>query len=123
MNDVGDLERQLDAARERCRRAIAAFALRHKGGERAEFQAAQHEVLLLERQLAAANGEEYAESCGFPLKWDTGAPMPHLMVSDTRALLAFLVSEPDPGWDGSYVTVKNPASEQPEPLGLVEFDH
>ena len=48
--------------------------------------------------------------------------MPHLMVNDNRALLAFLLSEPDPGWDGSYVTVKSPGDEQPEPLGLVEFD-
>lgn len=70
----------------------------------------------------AAKGEEYAELCGFPLKWDTGAPMPHLMANDNRALLAFLLSEPDPAWDGSYVTIKSPADEGPEPLTLVEFD-
>src|SRR5262249_17286517 len=86
------------------------------------YHNANEEALRLERQLAAAKGEEYAEPCGFPLKWDTGAPMPHLMASDSKALLAFLLSEPDPAWDGSYVTVKSSADEQPEPLGLVEFD-
>ena len=45
----------------------------------------------------------------------------HLIVSDNRALLAFLMSEPDPAWDGTYVTIKSPSDEEPEPLGLVAF--
>ena len=122
MNDIHDLERRLAVANERHQRAITALAPKHKGGEWEEYHAANQEVLLLERQLAAAKGEEYADVCGFPLKWDTGAPIPHLMVNDNRALLAFVLSEADPGWDGSYVTVKSPGDEQPEPLGLVEFD-
>ena len=48
--------------------------------------------------------------------------MPRVMVNDSRVLLAFLLSEPDPNWDGSYVTIRSPADEQPKPLGLVEFD-
>ena len=67
-------------------------------------------------------GDEYAESIAFPLRWDIGAPLPHLFVNDHKALLAFLLSEPDPTWDGSYVTIKSPAAEHPEPLGLVEFE-
>ncbi len=122
MNDFHDLEQRLRTAEERRKRAVAALAPKHQGGEWEEYHAANQEVLRLERQLAAAKGEEYAEPCGFPLKWDAGAPMPHLMVSDSRALLAFLLSEPDPSWDGSYVTVKSPADDRPEPLGRVEFD-
>ena len=122
MNDTHDLERQLRIAGERLQRAVAALAPKHQGGEWQEYHAAHQEVLRLERRLAAAKGEEYAEPCGFPLKWDAGAPMPHLMVNDNKALLAFLLSEPDPAWDGSYVTLKSPADDQPEPLGLVEFD-
>jgi hypothetical protein len=122
MDDIHDLEHRLKTAAERLQRAIAALAPKHKGGELEEYRAADREVLLLERQLAAAKGEEYAEPCNFPLKWDTGAPMPHLMVSDNRALLAFLLSEPDPAWDGSYVISKSPSNEEAEPLGLVEFD-
>lgn len=117
------MERLLNSANERLRRAIAALAPKHKGGEMEEFDAANREVLSLERQLAAQKGDEYAEPCDFPLKWDIGAPMPHLMMSEDRALLAFLLSEPDPSWDGSYVTIKSPADEQAEPLGLVEFEY
>ncbi|HBI42878.1 MAG TPA: hypothetical protein DDY78_08470 [Planctomycetales bacterium] len=123
MNDIHDLERRLRIAGERLKRAAAAMAPKHKGGEWEEYRAAHQEVLLLERQLAAANREEYAESCGFPLTWDAGAPMPHLMVNDNRALLAFLLNEPDPAWDGSYVTVKSASDEGPDLLALVEFEH
>jgi len=122
MDNMHDLENRLQAANERLQRAIAAMAPKHEGGEWEEYEVANQEVLLLERQLAAAKGEEYAEPCDFPLRWDAGAPMPHLMVNDHRALLAFLLSEPDPAWDGSYVTMNSSAHEQPEPLGLVEFD-
>jgi hypothetical protein len=122
MNQLQDLERRLRTANERLRRAIAALAPKHRGGEWEEYHAANQDVLLLERQVAATKGEEYAEPCGFPLRWEVGAPMPHLLVNDNRALLAFLLSEPDPNWDGSYVTLKSPGDEQPEPLALVEFD-
>ena len=108
--EIPDLELRLRTAGERRRLAIAALAPKHKGGEWEEYHAANREVLRLERLLAAARGEEYAEPCGFPLKWDAGAPMPHLMVNDHRALLAFLLSEPDPAWDGSYTTIKSPGA-------------
>jgi hypothetical protein len=122
MTAIHDLELELRIANERLQRAIAALAPKHKGGEWEEYNTANEDVLRLERQLAVARGEEYAEPCGFPLKWDTGAPLPQLMVNDDRALLAFLLSEPDPAWDGSYVTIKSPRDDQPQPLGLVEFD-
>jgi hypothetical protein len=123
MSDIHELKRSLKAANERLQRALAALAPKHKGGEWQEYWLATDQVLLLERQLAAAKNEEFAEPCGFPLKWDTGAPMPHLMVNDHRALLAFLLSEPDPAWDGTYVTIKSPSDDGPEPLALVEFEH
>jgi hypothetical protein len=122
MDNLQDLENRLRIARERLRRAIAALAPKHKGGEWEEYQAANQDVLRLQRQMAAARAEEYAELCDFPLKWDIGAPMPHLMVNDNRAFLAFLLNEPDPAWDGTYVTLKSPSDVGPEPLALVEFD-
>lgn len=122
MNDVPELEQCLKLAKERLNRAIAALAPKHKGGEWEEYRAADQEVLLIERRLAASEGEDYAEPFGFPLQWDIGVPMPHLLVNDHRALLAFLIREPDPAWDGSYVTVKSPADAQPGPLALVEFE-
>jgi len=122
MNEIHDLELRLKAARERLEHACAALAPKHKGGEWEEYRTADQDVLRRERQLAAAKGEEYAEPCQFPLQWSAGAPMPHLMVSDQQALLAFLLHEPDPAWDGSYVTVKSPSDVQPEPLALVVFE-
>jgi hypothetical protein len=116
-----ELEQQLRTANKRLERAITALAPKHKGGEWDEYHSANQDVLRLERQLAAAKGDEYAEPCGFPLDWDGGVPMPHLLVNDNRALLAFLLREPDPAWDGSYVTIKTPGDDQPSPLGLVEF--
>ena len=123
MNEIQNLELLLNIANKRFESASAALAPKHKDGEWEEFRAAHQEVLSLERKLAAKKGEEYAEPCGFPLKWSGGAPMPHLLANDYRALLAFLLSEPDPNWDGSYVTIKSPTDERPEPLGLVEFEH
>lgn len=118
-----DLKSQLEKAHTRLKQAIIDLAPKHKGGEWQEYRAAHQEVLRLERLNAAGTGDEYAEPCAFPLRWCAGAPMPHLMVSDTKALLAFFLSEPDPAWDGSYVTIKSPGDEQPQPLGLVEFEH
>ena len=51
MNDIQELERRLRTAAERRRRAIAALAPKHLGGEWEEYHAANQEVLLLERQL------------------------------------------------------------------------
>ncbi len=118
---MSDLEDRLAIASERMKRATAALAPRHKGGEVEEARAAHDDMLRLERLVAASKGEQYAEACDFPVRWDTGAPMPHLLTTDGRALLAFLVSEPDPDWDGSYATAKSPADPGPEPLALVEF--
>jgi hypothetical protein len=51
---------------------------------------------------------------------DVGAPLP-LVVSDERHLfLAYIVSERDPAWDGSYVTVVSPESSG-LPIAIVQF--
>ena len=121
--DTQSLERSLKAAEARLQKASRALAPKHKGGEWEEYRAAAQEVLSFERQLAAQHGDEYAEPCGFPLKWDTGAPMPQVIANDYRTLLAFLLREPDPNWDGSYVTIKRASDAQAEPLALVEFEH
>lgn len=65
--------------------------------------------LALEAQLASAKNEPYAVSAHFPVKWDTGAPMPHLFTTSGRALLIFLVG-------GNHSD-----GNAPPPLALVEF--
>jgi hypothetical protein len=123
MTDTRQLELQLGAARLRLLRASKPLGLKNKNGVLEEYRAASDEVLRLERLLATAKGEEYAETLNFPVGWNTGAPLPQLLVNDDHAMLVFLIDEPDPDWNGTYVTMKSPSNADPEPLGLVEFEH
>lgn len=43
---------------------------------------------------------------------DFGAPLPLVVGDDLHLVLAYLVSEPDPAWDGTYVTVVTPESQE-----------
>jgi hypothetical protein len=116
-----DLEQQLAAARARLDAASKALAPKHRGGEWEEYRAAHAALLAAERALAAFKNEEHAVPIDFPVRWDTGAPLPQLLVNDYRAFLIFLVETVDPSWDGTYATIKHPGSEQRESLALVEL--
>jgi hypothetical protein len=94
-DSLPDLERQLAAAQDRLKRASAALAPKHKGGEWEQYRSAYAAVLVLERLVAAAKGEEYAEPLDFPVRWCTGAPLPHLIANDYKTFLIFLVDHPD----------------------------
>lgn len=115
------LERLLETARERQKAAFDAIRDLRQRSEWAAFHVVRDEVLALERRIAAAKGEPHAVPLDFPMHWDIGAPLPHLIRNDHRTFLAFLVSQPDPNWDGSYATIKSPADTTAEPLALVEF--
>jgi hypothetical protein len=115
------LKQKLEKAIEREKLAAAALAKKHLGGEWEEYNAASKEVLMLEREIAAENNEEYAVRIDFPVQWDTGAPLPHLFINDYCAYLSFYIYEPDPKWDGTYVNVVNPSDKAPASLALVEF--
>jgi hypothetical protein len=118
-----ELEAQLAAARERLNAAVKALAPKHTGGEWEEYRAAAAALLAAERVLAASRNEEHAVPLAFPVQWDVGAPLPHLLKNDQRAFLMFLVKSVDPNWDGTYATVKDPGSQEKESLALVEFKH
>lgn len=111
----------MKATNERLDRAGHALAGKHVGGEREEFDAANEEVLDAERTLARELSEPFAAPLAFPLEWDIGAPLPHLLQSDHQTLLLFLISEPDPDWDGTYVREVGPSSKGR--IGIVEFKH
>lgn len=119
---IYEFEQQLLRAQERLRRAW--FDVRYGGGTEAwaEYREANQEVRRAERLVAASKGEEYAEPFRLPVKWDRGAPLPQLVRNDYRALLTFVVSMPDPDWDGTYIQIKSPKSEAAECLALVEFE-
>jgi hypothetical protein len=86
-----------------------------------EYREADALALGLERQIAALKDEEYAIPLEFPIRWDVGAPLPHLLINDHKALLLFYRRVPDPNWDGTTCRVVNPASPESAPLALVEF--
>lgn len=50
---------------------------------------------------------------------DVGAPLPTVVADDYRLVLEYLVSEPDPNWDGSYVNVVGTETEGT--IALIRF--
>lgn len=118
---VHEIERRLIAAKERFDKATQALRARWSSDEDAEYWAAHDALLVLERELAAAKGEEYAAPLEFPVKWDAGCPLPHLLCNDYKALLSFVVRQAKPGADGSTFEVVSPADEKTRHLALVEF--
>ncbi|MCE9583635.1 MAG: hypothetical protein K8T20_14220 [Planctomycetes bacterium] len=78
-------------------------------------------VLDLERALAAALGEQYAIPIDFPVSWDCGAPAPHLIASEQRTFLVFLVAEHDRSNQGTERNALGPAEHFTESHALVEF--
>jgi hypothetical protein len=118
---ISELHKLLVSATERRKRATKALAPKHKGGEKEEFFAACEAVLQAERALAEARSESYAELIDFPVKWDTGAPLPFLIQNDYRAFLIFFLEKIDPNWDGTYVNIRNPGSQDPSSIAVVEF--
>ncbi len=52
---------------------------------------------------------------------DIGAPLPLVIADDYRLILEYLVSEPDPNWDGTYVNVVSPDTDGT--VAIVRFRH
>ncbi len=118
---VPELEAALAQAQMRLDTAAKALAPKHKGGEIQEYWAAHAEVLDLERKVAAAKRIQYAIPIDFPVQWDIGAPLPHLIRNDYKTFLLFLLRDVDPNWDGATVTIKSPSDNNAEGIGIVEF--
>jgi len=118
---MSELVAAVAAAKRRLDAANLALRGRHGGDEWAAYDAAHDELLAAERALAASRDEEHAAPLDFPVRWNAGAPLPQLLVTDHHALLIFLVREVDPNWDGTYATMKDPASDVFDPYALVTF--
>lgn len=52
---------------------------------------------------------------------DTGAPLPVVFASEHRIVLIYVVSEPDPNWDGTYVNLVDSKTER-EKIARIHFD-
>jgi hypothetical protein len=87
----------------------------------ADWWAAHERQLQAERDLAAARGEQYAQVIDIDPLWDVGAPLPHLISNGSRAFVVCLARQPDPDWDGTYVTVVSPADQHPSLFVVLEL--
>jgi len=112
------LERRLAAARERVRELSRDL---WTGDVLAELLAAHEQQLQAERDLAAARGEQYAQVIDIGPRWDDGAPLPHLMSNGSRTFVVCLASQPDPDWDGTYVTMVSPADQHQSLFVVLEL--
>lgn len=54
------------------------------------WREAWEQELQAERHLAAARGEQYAEVIDIGPRWDTGAPLPHLVGNGSRVFVVCL---------------------------------
>jgi hypothetical protein len=105
-----DLEQRLAVARQH---VVDVF----KKGSPEDYRKAHRVVLQLERLLAASKNEEHAIPLEFPVTWETGAPMPHLIRNDYKCFLVFLAEE----HYASLAESNGIKDEKGETLALVEF--
>ncbi|RYX80894.1 hypothetical protein EON83_26490 [bacterium] len=118
--NIAQLEQQLDAAKERWNLALKALAANYGTDTWEQCSAAHDEVLQHQRALAQAKGEQYAAPSDFPIRWDVGAPLPHVIANDYLTFLIFYAREAAPYNDGTPVTLQNPEHDL---LAVVEFKH
>jgi hypothetical protein len=85
------------------------------------WRSAWEDQLKAERKLAAADGEQYAQVIDIGPRWDTGAPLPHLISNGSRAFVVCRAHQPDPHWDGTCVTMVSPADTHPSLLVVIEM--
>jgi hypothetical protein len=112
---------QVEAAARRLEAARAVADTAYQTGGLAALRTAHEEQLAAERELARVRDEQYAEPLDLGLRWDPGAPLPHVISDSWRTFVFFLLAEPDPDWDGTYVRVVSAGDTAPAALGLVEF--
>lgn len=58
------------------------------------YRDALNQMLNIEREIAQKNGEPFAIPLEFPVKWDVGAPLPHVLQNEYRTFLIFYSEEP-----------------------------
>ena len=116
---MSELEEKLRIARLRLTEATKALAPKHKGGEDEEYWAARDALYEAERALAKSNEEEFASPIDMPA-WETGAPLPHLLQSDNRTILIYILRDHD-GYRELFIEDVERAGGPPEWFGVVEF--
>lgn len=92
-------------------------------GPIAEARAADEAAAEAGRREAADAGDPWAEPVELGVSIDPGAPLPHLLADGLRAVLVFHAGlDPDPSWDGTTVTVIDPADAAVRRLSWIIFE-
>ena len=112
-----ELEQRLAEARERVRDQRGRLG---KDTMRA-WRSARQAELQAERDLAAERGQQYAQVIDLGPGWDIGAPLPHLITNRSRAFVVCYADQPDPDWDGTYVTIVSPRDSRESLFVVIEF--
>jgi hypothetical protein len=112
-----DLEQRLAEARQR----VHDLGSRLGKDTMAAWRSARQDKLRAERDLAAARGGQYAQVIDIGPHWNTGAPLPHLISNGSRAFVVCYASQPDPNWDGTYVTVVSPSDTHESRFVVIEL--
>lgn len=109
---ISDLEAALFEAQERWKTA-------RNSSSQEDVEAARESLLKAQRALFLAKSEETALTCEWEVPWEIGAPLPHVVSSSLSTYLMYVADEPDPDWDGSYVTEIR--TSDTHRIALVEF--
>ncbi len=118
MNSITELEARLAAAQDAERQAIQRWQDGQQGADE-EWDRIEEALLDAERALASARSEEHALPCHEFPNWCVGAPMPHVLARGGHTKLVYVLSEPDPAWDGTCATIAS--RDEANPLAIVDF--
>jgi len=122
MDEVGELERRLREQQERVEKLLEAARFNSEGLSGAEFTAARKSQADAERKFYLAKGEEAGVPLDWPVPWDAGAPIPHVLAANGLVYLAYLTEIADPDWDGKNVKIVSPSNPSEERIALVKFE-
>jgi hypothetical protein len=78
--------------------------------------------LFLGKKPKERQKDEFAEVIPWKPQWDAGAPMPQVFSNGHKTFLIYLINEPDPNWDGTYVNMIDNTGDTKYPLALVKFN-
>lgn len=110
---------QLVAAENRLARAESEKKAAWSRGDHQESGRLYQEELAAQREVARLRGQPYAEEIDFPVRWDIGAPSPHLLMNEGRALVLFVVRDDSDEFPIRRAQVRQIKADTP--VGLVEF--
>lgn len=89
--------------------------------DRAKWKKQHHKCLEIEREIAMLGGKETALPIEWSVKWDVGAPLPHVMSGSGRTFLIYYAFRTKLDHDKRLVKIVDDINEGTDSIALVEF--